>query len=534
MIAPELLCLAMVVVSSGLLMAGFPVAFTLAGSALAFALLGAALGVFPLAILAAFPQNIFATMTNDVLVAVPLFVFMGLMLERSRVAENLLDGMARLFGRLPGGLAVSVSLVGALLAASTGVVGATVVTMGLIALPTMLARGYDPRLAAGSIAASGTLGQLIPPSIVLVLLGDQLSVAYQNAQFEMGIFAPATVSVNDLFAGALFPGLMLVGLYVAYQIAVAAIRPDRAPAIPPAETAGDGAAGLLGSLFAPVLLVVAVLGSILVGVASPTEAAGVGAVAATMLAGYKLDPRRGSPIAAAGLAMAGLVVLASVVDLRMQRQAVRPAEWFAVAVAAGLTAIVAAGVAIALARTFRARSADGSRILAGVAERTMTITAMVFVIVIAASLFSLVLRGLGGDLWIEEQLADLPGGALTAMLVVMAAVFLLGFVLEFLEIVYIVVPIVAPALLQMQLADGTPISPVWLGVMLAGNLQTSFLTPPVGVAMFYLRAVAPPELRTADIYRGVVPFVALQLVALVLLWYAPGLATWLPEALYGD
>ena len=308
-LTPEIMCLLMFAVTIALLLAGFPVAFSLAGSALAFAGLGIATGLFDASYLTAFPQRIFAIMTNTVLVAVPLFVFMGVMLERSRVAEDLLENMGRLFGRRPGGLAFSVTIVGALLAASSGIVGATVVTMGLLSLPTMLKHGYSPAFATGTIATSGTLGQIIPPSIVLVLLGDQLSSAYQSAQFKMGIFAPETVSVNDLFVGALLPGLLLVALYLIYQAAVAVMRPEMAPPIASLEHEAPDFGTLAGSLFAPLILILAVLGSILAGVASPTEVASVGAVGALMLAGYKLAPDRALPIILAVLALGGLVIL---------------------------------------------------------------------------------------------------------------------------------------------------------------------------------------------------------------------------------
>lgn len=537
MIDPIILCITMFVATCALLIAGFPVAFTLAGSGLAFALLGAALGVFDLSLLTAFPQGIFGTMGNETLVAVPLFVFMGVMLERSKVAEELLDNMGKLFGTLPGGLAFSVCVVGALLAASTGIVGATVVTMGLLSLPTMLRRGYDARLACGSIAASGTLGQIIPPSIVLVLLGDQLSVAFQNAQYEMGNFAPDTVSVNDLFAGALFPGLMLVGLYIIYQIVYVVLNPAGAPAIDiPEEEKLRGMAFLrqiVHSLAAPVLLIVAVLGSILVGLASPTEAAGVGAIGATMLAGFRIDEARGRPILIGGACMAGLLVLTSFFDLRSQRNEISGVEWVAIAVAAVLAAGLIWGVLTAFWRTFIQRDDTGDRVLASVAQSTMSISAMVFVIIIGARMFSLTFRGLGGADYIEDFLHNLPGGTLTAVLVVMLVMFLMGFFLDFLEIVFIVVPIVAPVLLKLTMPGGEAMSPVWLGVMMAVNLQTSFLTPPFGFALFYLRGVAPPEVTTMDIYRGIIPFVFIQLFALVMLWYLPSIATWLPLAIYG-
>jgi len=537
MIAPELLCVIMFIVACGLLLLGFPVAFTLAGSGAAFAFIGYFLGIFDLSFLTAFPQRIFSTMVNEVLVAVPLFIFMGVMLERSRIAEELLDSMGRAFGPLPGGLAYSVCVVGALLAASTGIVGATVVTMGLLSLPTMIRRGYNVPLACGSIAASGTLGQIIPPSIVLVLLGDQLSVAYQAAQFKQGIFAADTVSVNDLFAGALFPGLILVGMYILYQIVFAALKPKEAPAIPRGELIHGSTwkfvKHLGGALVAPIVLIVAVLGSILGGLASPTEAAGVGAVGATMLAGYRLDPRRGTLIALGAACMAGLLVLTASYDLRMQRNVIAADEKLAIGAAIVLSVGLFLGLLMAVLRVYRIRTERGERVLMSVMQSTTMISSMVFVILIGAAMFSLVFRGFGGDLWIEDFLHRLPGGVISAMLLVMVVMFIMGFFLDFLEIVFIVVPIVSPILLQMEMPDGELMNPVWLGVMMAINLQTSFLTPPFGFALFYLRGVAPDSVRTMDIYRGIVPFVCIQLLGLVVIWYLPDVATWLPLALYG-
>jgi len=536
-IGPELLCLLMFVSAFGALLAGFPVAFTLAGTALLFALAGHGLGAFEIGFLSAFPQRVFAIMTGEVLVAVPLFVFMGVMLERSRVAEELIDTMGRLFGPLRGGLAFSVSVVGALLAASTGIVGATVVTMGLLSLPTMLRRGYRPAFACGSICAAGTLGQVIPPSIVLVLLGDQLSIAFQRAQFELGIFAPDTVSVNDLFAGALVPGLGLVLLYLLYQAAVAWLHPRAAPALvdePGELPRGVGVREIARALVAPIALMVAVLGSILGGLASPTEAASVGALGALLLAGHRLGPGAGWPIIAGVVAFATLLALVSTFDPRggMTGRASAGARLL-LAIAVVLSTVLAGAIVVALVRTWRARAAGGARVLVGVMRSTMEIASMVFLILVGASMFSLVFRGFGGDEAIERILHGLPGGALGAMLVVMGVMFLLGFFLDFLEIVFIVVPIVAPVLLKMEVAPGVLMSPVWLGVMMAINLQTSFLTPPFGFSLFYLRGVAPERVRTVDIYRGVAPFVALQLLALGLLAAWPGLATWLPERLYG-
>ncbi len=444
------------------LLSGYPVAFALGGTALLFALIGALAGVFDSALLAAMPSRLYGIITNTTLIAVPLFVFMGVMLERSRIAEQLLGTMAALFGPLRGGLGISVTIVGMLLAASTGIVGATVVTMGLLSLPTMLRRGYHPALAAGTICASGTLGQIIPPSIILVLLGDVLASAYQQAQLDMGIFAPDTVSVGDLFAGALLPGLLLVGLYILYLVLLAWWRPWAAPAVAQRERDLRGSAllaELSRVLLPPLLLILAVLGSILLGLATPTEAAAVGAIGAMLLA---LGQRR--------------------LNLEVLREVMRS---------------------------------------------TVQVTSMVFLIFIGASIFSLVFRGLGGDELVERLLTDLPGGVFTAVLVVMLIMFLLGFILDFIEITFVVVPIVGPILLAMGL------DPVWLGVMIAINLQTSFLTPPFGFALFYLRGVAPPELETAQIYRGVLPFILIQLLVLGMLALWPGLATWLPALIYG-
>jgi len=442
------------------LLAGFPVAFTLGGTALVFAGLGVITGTFNEALLSGLPNRIFGIMNNETLVAVPLFVFMGVTLERARIAEELLETLSSLFGSLRGGLGISVTIVGMLLAASTGIVGATVVTMGLLSLPTMLRRGYSPEISAGTICASGTLGQIIPPSIILVMLGDVMTSAYQQAQLEMGIFSPKTVSVGDLFAGALIPGLLLVLLYVLYIIGVAFFRPTVMPAH---ELGPDGKASflqVLNALLPPLTLVFAVLGSILAGMATPTEAAGVGAMGALLLAVMRKQ-------------------------LNLER-------------------------------------------LQEVMQSTLKISSMVFLILIGASVFSLVFRGYGGDDGVRAILEALPGGVIGAVIVVMLVMFLLGFVLDFIEITFVVVPIVGPVLLAMGL------DPVWLGIMIAINLQTSFLTPPFGFALFYLRGVAPPEVTTPQIYRGVIPFVAIQLFALLLLAVFPDLVTWLPNKIYGS
>ena len=518
----EWLDLLMFLALCGLILLGFPVAFTLAGTALIFAGIGYALNVFDPAFFGFFPNRIYGVMTNEVLIAVPLFVFMGVMLERSKVAEELLDTMAQLFGKLRGGLGISVSVVGALLAASTGIVGATVVTMGLLSLPTMLRRGYDPALTCGSIAAAGTLGQIIPPSIVLVVLGDQISNAHQEAQRTLGNFAPEPVSVGDLFAGALIPGLALVGLYILYQIVIAVLRPASSPAVPRSEAdAGGSIRQVARALVAPVVLIIAVLGSILAGVATPTEAAGVGAIGATLLAGERLTRGRPLPIYGAALGLVGLLVLTTYVDLRIARSEIPLSDQVGIGLAALLCGLLVFGLLIALSRAYR------NGILIEVMRSSTRITSMVFVIVIGAQLFSLVFRGFGGDEMVHDFLTALPGGALGAMIVVMALLFVMGFFLEFIEITFVVVPVVGPVLLLLGL------DPVWLGIMIAMNLQTSFLTPPFGLALFYLRGVAPPEVTTMHIYRGVVPFVVMQLFMLVILALFPGMATWLPNAIFG-
>ncbi|MFN3349994.1 TRAP transporter large permease subunit [Pseudorhodoplanes sp.] len=459
----ELFAILLVLAICIALFAGYPVAFTLGGVSLAFAAFGSLLDIFSFGFLGALPQRIFGVMTSEVLLAIPLFIFMGVMLERSRIAEELLETIGRAFGTLRGGLGISVVLVGALLAASTGIVGATAATMGLIVLPAMLRHGYDPRLASGIVAASATLAQIVPPSTVLVILGDALNNAFQAAQLSKGVFAPATVTVSDLFAGALVPGLLLVALYVAYVAAVAAVAPKAAPAIPPDPALPDGvsAGKLMAVLVAPLLLIIAVLGSILAGIATPTEAASVGAAGATLLAALRGEGTFGE----------------------------------------------------ALVQT---------------AMKTAQMTSMIFLILIGATLFGLVFRGFGGDDLVHRALSDLPGGASGAIVAVMVAMFLLGFVMDAFEIIFVIVPIVGPVLLAMPGVD-----PVWLGILMALNLQTSYIHPPLGPTLFFLRGVAPPSITTRHIYVGIVPFVAIQLAALAVLWFVPGLATALPRALYG-
>ncbi len=439
-----------------LLLIGYPVAFTLAGTALLFTVIGEITGTFDPAFLEALPNRLFGIISNQILMAVPLFVFMGVMLERSKIADELLTTMSRLFGSLRGGLGISVILVGMLLAASTGIIGATVVTMGLIALPTMLKNGYDPKVSTGLICASGTLGQIIPPSIVLVLLADVLSNAYQQAQLDMGIFSPETLSVSDLFIGALIPGLMLVVLYIVYIIGVALFNKQAMPAITTSNNNYDMALlpSFFKSLLPPLALILTVLGSIIAGLATPTEAAAIGAVGAMLLALSK-----------------------KMLNLKTLQEVVRT---------------------------------------------TTRVSSMVFMILIGAALFSLVFKGFEGDELIHEILSDLSGGKYHALFVVMLVMFLLGFVLDFIEITFVVVPIVGPVLLAMG------IDPVWLGILIAINLQTSFLTPPFGFALFYLRGVAPASIKTTQIYRGVMPFIVIQLMVMAMIAYWPMLATWLP------
>ena len=437
-----------------MILTGYAVAPTLAGVALIFALVGALTGVFNLADLGFMPIRIFGVMSNTVLIALPLFILMGVTLERTNIANKLLRALSIIMARTPGGLAIAVVLVGALMAASTGIVGATVVTLGLLALPVMLKQNYQPSFATGTIAATGTLGQIIPPSIALVLLGDVLSNAYQQAQLSLGIFNPKTVSVEDLFVGSLLPGLALVALYATYIFARSRIDTSAAP---PARRSDEelDLGELLTSLAPPILLIFAVLGSILAGYATPTEAAGVGACGALLMAALQ-----------------------------------------------------------------RALSIET---LKEICRSTLTTTAMVFFILIGASVFSLVFRGYGGDELVSGWFAHIEHAPLLAVGIVMLVIFLLGFVLDFVEITYIVIPIVGPALLAMG------IDPIWLGVLIAINLQTSFLTPPFGFALFYLRGVTPPTVETVAIYKGVAPFIVLQLVLIGILVMFPALATWLPS-----
>jgi tripartite ATP-independent transporter DctM subunit len=427
-----------------LLMFGFPVTFTLLGTALVFGLIGFGWTFFNL-----LPLRIWGVMNNVTLLAVPLFVFMGVMLERSGLAEELLDTMGLVLGRLRGGLAVSVVIVGALLGASTGIVGATVVTMGLVAIPTMLKRGYNKELATGTVSASGTLGQIIPPSVVLVLIGDIVGVP-----------------VGDLFMGAVLPGMLLVSLYIAYIVIAAFLKPELAPPVPKEELAALTPRimfrRMMRALFPPLFLMVAVLGSMFFGFASSTEAASVGAVGATVL------------------------------------------------------------TAINRKLSFK--------ILQEVMQTTMQLTCMVFIILVGAAAFGLVFRGMGGDGLVREFLGGIAAthGKWFVLFIVMALIFVIGFFLDFIEITFIHVPVLAPIMIEFGF------DPAWFCILIAVNLQTSFLTPPFGFSLFYLKAVTPPEVTTGDIYRGVIPFVLVQLMGLLIVVFYQPLATWLPKVVFAD
>ena len=457
----EFIIISMLLTMFFFLLTGYPVAFTISGVPLLFAFFGHSIGIFDLSYVSALPNRIYGIMTNDLLISVPLFVFMGVMLQKSKIAEELLESMAILMNNVRSGLTISVTLVGALLAASTGIVGATVVTMGLLSLPTMLKKGYSPSLASGTICAAGTLGQIIPPSIVLILLSDQISASYQQAQLELGNFSPESVSVTDLFVGALLPGLCLVFLYILWQFINSYINPT---SIPKKSEIVDKSQilkvykNVFKALFPPLILIIAVLGSILGGLATPTESAGVGAIGAILLSLFKKQ-----------------------LNYNVMKEVV---------------------------------------------QSTAKTTSMVFIILVGAALFSLVFRGYGGDEIVAHFLTNLSGGVVISIIITMIAIFLLGFFLEVFEIIYVVVPIIGPAILMMG------VDPLWLAIMIAINLQTSFLTPPFGFALFYLRGVAPQKVLTTQIYKGAIPFVIIQLLMLIILWFYPELATYLPKVIY--
>ena len=438
---------------------GYPVAFTLAGISLFFATIGFIFNVFDPTLLNAIPGRYFGIMTNEVLVAVPLFVFMGVMLERSKISEELLTTMSELLGGVRGGLGISVIIVGALIAASTGIVGATVVTMGLLSLPVMKKAGYSSKLSSGTICASGTLGQIIPPSTVLIFMAEILQGANQKAQLEMGNFSPDPLSVGQLFAGAIIPGLMLVFLYISWIIILSIIKPESCPSIKLSDSQKKQLPKkVIFALLPPLSLIIFVLGSILTGIATPTESASVGAIGSILLS-----------------------LLKNKLSLSNLKE---------------------------------------------VMKSTLVINSMVFVILLGASVFSLVFRGLNGEEMVYSFLSNVPGGKEGALIVVMIIIFFLGFFLDTFEIIFITIPIAAPVLIRLG------VDPIYLGVLIGMNLQTSFLTPPFGFALFYLRGVADKLVKTIDIYKGVLPFVALQLIGIIIVFSSPNIATWLPEVLF--
>lgn len=519
----EALSVFMLVAVMAALLLGYPIAFTLPGVALIVALFGWMLGAFDLSYFNSLPLRYWGIITNDILIAVPLFVLMGVTLERSRIAEELLNTMGILFGKLRGGLGLSTVLVATMLAASTGIVGATVVTMGLISLPAMLKAGYDKRMATGLICAAGTLGQIIPPSTILVFLAVILQSAYSQAQMAKGNFQPDTLSVGDLFAGAFIPGLLLALLYAVWIIMNAWLRPSSAPALKISDEQRRGlATKVVVALVPPLLLIVSVLGSIIAGIATPTESAAVGAVGALTLAFIKAwaDFQTRGRTDGGVERMLARIWLGSILVLALL-------GWFTGGVGvltAGLIALVVTALMVlltpGLAGEMRTR-------LQGIAESSLVITAMVFVIFFGASVFSVVFSRLGGEALVAEFLGSLPGGTDGALLVVMSIIFVLGFFLDPFEIIFIVVPIAGPILLKMG------VDPIWLSILIAINLQSSYLTPPFGFSLFFLRGVAPPEVTTGDIYRGIIPYVVIQVLVMAIVWKTPWLATWLPKVLYG-
>lgn len=514
----EYLDLIMFAALMGAILLGFPVAFSIAGIAIIFAYLGWASGAMDISLLGAMGQRVFGLLSNQALIAIPLFVLMGAVLEKSKIAEELLDTMGRLFGQLRGGLGISVVLVGALLAASTGIVGATVVAMGMIALPTMLRSGYDPRVASGIVCTAGTLGQIIPPSTLLIILADVMSNAFQQAQYEQGKFSVEALSVGQYFAAAIIPGMLLVGLYLVYILIRGMLRPQDMPPAP-ADLARPGWGEVIRAIVPPVLLIFAVLGAILGGIATPTEAASVGAVGALLMAGHRLGihPRL---ILIGTAALIAVGILAGVMPVRLQRSDLGIGSYIA---GAGYAAMVLLG-AVALLMALRVSLKQG--IVQEALNSTLTMTSMIFATILSAGIFSLVFIGLGGEERVAELLRNLPGGATGALVFSMLFIFVLGFFLDFVEISVIVLPLVVPTLIVMGH------DPIWLGILIAINLQTSFLTPPFGFSLFYLRGAAPKEVTTGHIYAGVVPFIGLQAVGVVLIWYLPALATWLPSVIF--
>ncbi|MGB0573045.1 MAG: TRAP transporter large permease subunit [Alphaproteobacteria bacterium] len=544
----------LVLIMAGALGMGFPVAFALPGAAILTIGLAAFTGVIfagdtgayfvqdgPIQWLTAGVTNfrgVYWEVERDTLIAVPLFVFMGIMLQRSKIAEDLLVTMAQLFGPVPGGLGISVVFVGALLAATTGIVGATVVAMGLISLPAMLRNNYSKPLATGTIAASGTLGQIIPPSIVLIILADQLSNATDQAstarklEYKFGTgqismpseFDITSTSAGDMFLGALLPGLVLVGLYALYILVFAFLKKGSAPPVPYEGRYDIRFAGrVLLALVPPLTLILAVLGSIIMGIATVNQAGAIGAVGAMIMAGYRLkDGQRGAfyPAILALASIAAILILGNQFDLN-----VKSIDDGTDALGVGLAAIAVVGLLIGVIwSAWRTLKIDET--LQGVMVETAKTTSMVFIILLGAAMLTAAFRAFGGEELVREFLGGLPGGFWTQFVVVMAVIFVLGFFLDFIEIAVVVVPIIAPILLADPSAN---ISAVWLGVMIGVNMQTSFLTPPFGFALFYLRGVAPPEVKTTDMYKGVTVFIGLQLVGLAIVGFFPSLVNFLPN-----
>ncbi len=453
----EMFALALFLFLAIFLLAGYPVALTLAGTAIFLGTIGYLFDIFPIVLISVLPNRIFGILTNETLIAVPLFIYMGVMLEKSGLANDLLLNMSKIWRGKRGGLVYSILIVGALMAASTGIVGATVVTMGILSLPLMMKWNYNKKISTGVICASGTLGQIIPPSIVLVLLADVFQGANEQAAAISGDLAPDPVSSIDLFAGAIFPGLFLVSLYAFWIFVCGKVNPEVFPRNDDIKKSEVDFYNILKIITPPISLIILVLGSILFGIATPTESASLGALGSILIS---LSKKR--------------------VNLK---------------------------------------------ILLETSDETLKISSMVFFILIGASLFSLVFRGFGGDLIVENFISSIPGGAFNSFIIVMVVIFLLGFFLDFFQIVFVIVPIVGPSLIALGY------DPVWLALMFAINLQTSFLTPPFGFALFYLRGVCPKEIKTTEIYEGVIPFIILQIILLIILFHFPSIITWLPDQL---
>ncbi|MFQ3230500.1 TRAP transporter large permease subunit [Reinekea sp.] len=551
----ELFFLALLVcLMIGALVSGFPVAFALPGSAIIAISLAALCGWMfagdtgayfadggPVQWLTAGVTNfrsIYWEVERDTLIAIPLFIFMGIMLQRSRIAEDLLVAMAQLFGPVPGGLGISVVLVGALLAATTGIVGATVVAMGMISLPAMLRNNYSKSLATGTICASGTLGQIIPPSIVLIILADQLSsaadqastmraAAYRAATGEFSMPSHLDVvsaSAGDMFMGAIIPGLLLVALYILYILANAIFRPKSAPPVPyDGEYDRSFLANVLKALIPPLALIIAVLGSILSGVATVNQAGAIGAVGAILMGGYRIhkgEKHVYTPSMIALGAVIGLGIVLSIWDINI-KNIETTGQTVGIILAFILVSILVVGIAWSIIRVHRAEDT-----MHAVMIETVKTTSMVFVILLGAAMLTAAFRAFGGEELVRHALTSLPGGFWTQFFVVMLVIFILGFFLDFIEIAVVVVPLVAPILLA---APDANITAVWLGVMIGLNMQTSFLTPPFGFALFYLRGVASKAVKTVDIYKGVIPFIGLQLLALTIVGFMPFLVNYLPN-----